>query len=133
MLLILSGLIKHFFLVNIKEQIVIFSNSELAASNLPTKEELILLEPFKNKLPKEIFNQTFKNPINDGSGDLRTNLRIANKLLYDAGWIVKDGKRINEKSGIPLKFTILLVSPEFERICLTLRKKFKKNWNRSKS
>ena len=29
-----------------------FSNSELAASNLPTKEELILLEPFKNKLPK---------------------------------------------------------------------------------
>ena len=103
-----------------------FSNSELAASNLPTKEELILLEPFKNKLPKEIFNQTFKNPINDGSGDIRTNLRIANKLLYDAGWIVKDGKRINEKSGIPLKFTILLVSPEFERIALPYAKNLKK-------
>ena len=103
-----------------------FSNSELAASNLPTKEELILLEPFKNKLTKEIFNQTFKNPINDGSGDIRTNLRIANKLLYDAGWIVKDGKRINEKSGIPLKFTILLVSPEFERIALPYAKNLKK-------
>ena len=65
-----------------------------------------------------MFIKDFENPLNSGTGDVRKNLRIANTLLNDAGWIIKDGKRINKKSGIPLKFTILLVSPEFERIAL---------------
>ena len=103
-----------------------FSNSDLAASDLPSKEELELLDPFKNQLPNEIFNTIYENPINDGSGDLRKNLRIADKLLYDAGWTIKDGKRINKETGIPLKFTILLVSPEFERIALPYARNLKK-------
>ena len=103
-----------------------FSNSDLAASDLPSKEELELLDPFKNQLPNEIFNTIYENPINDGSGDLRKNLRIADKLLYEAGWIIKDGKRINESTGVPLKFTILLVSPEFERIALPYARNLKK-------
>jgi len=103
-----------------------FSNSDLAASDLPSKEELELLDPFKNQLPNEIFNTIYENPINDGSGDLRKNLRIADKLLYEAGWIIKDGKRINESTGMPLKFTILLVSPEFERIALPYARNLKK-------
>ena len=103
-----------------------FSNSELAASNLSTNEKLTLLEPFRNELPKEIFNEVFENPINDGSGNIRKNLRVADKLLYEAGWIIKNGKRINEKSGAPLKFTILLVSPEFERIALPYARNLKK-------
>ena len=37
-----------------------FSNSELAASNLSTNEKLTLLEPFRNELPKEIFNEVFE-------------------------------------------------------------------------
>ena len=103
-----------------------FSNSDLASSELPSKEELELLDPFKNQLPNEIFNTIYENPINDGSGDLRKNLRIADKLLYEAGWIIKDGKRINESTGMPLKFTILLVSPEFERIALPYARNLKK-------
>jgi len=103
-----------------------FSNSDLAASDLPSKEELELLDPFKNQLPNEIFNTIYENPINDGSGDLRKNLRIADKLLYESGWIIKDGKRINESTGMPLKFTILLVSPEFERIALPYARNLKK-------
>ena len=103
-----------------------FSNSDLSSSDLPSKEELELLDPFKNQLPNEIFNTIYENPINDGSGDLRKNLRIADKLLYEAGWIIKDGKRINESTGMPLKFTILLVSPEFERIALPYARNLKK-------
>ena len=103
-----------------------FSNSDLASSGLPSKEELALLDPFKNQLPNEIFNTIYENPINDGSGNLRKNLRIADKLLYDAGWTIKDGKRINKETGIPLKFTILLVSPEFERIALPYARNLKK-------
>ena len=47
-------------------------------------------------------------------------------MLFDAGWIIKDGKRINKVTGIPLKFTILLVSPEFERIALPFARNLKK-------
>ena len=103
-----------------------FSNSDLASSELPSKKELELLGPFKDQLPNDIFNIPYKNPINDGSGEIRKNLRIADKLLYDAGWIIKNGKRINKDSGLPLKFTILLVSPEFERIALPYARNLKK-------
>ena len=103
-----------------------FSNSDLASFNLPSERELELLNSFKNQLPHEIFNTVYKNPINDGSGDIRKNLLISDKLLYDAGWIVKNGKRINKETGIPLKFTILLVSPEFERIALPYARNLKK-------
>ena len=110
---------------------------KISFSHLNYNEELNLI-PFapvikkiceqcvKNKLPKEIFNEIYKNPINNGSGEIRENLKIADKLLYKAGWIVKDGKRINEITGIPLKFTILLVSPEFERIALPYARNLKK-------
>jgi len=117
---------KILFFDQYKRTASFFSNSDLASSDLPSKEELELLDPFKNQLPNEIFNTIYENPINDGSGDLRKNLRIADKLLYDAGWTIKDGKRINKETGIPLKFTILLVSPEFERIALPYARNLKK-------
>ena len=117
---------KILFFDQYKRTASFFSNSDLASSDLPSKEELELLNPFKNQLPNEIFNTIYENPINDGSGDIRKNLRIADKLLYDAGWIIKDGKRINKETGMPLKFTILLVSPEFERIALPYARNLKK-------
>ena len=117
---------KILFFDQYKRTASFFSNSDLASSDMPSKEELELLDPFKNQLPNEIFNTIYENPINDGSGDLRKNLRIADKLLYEAGWIIKDGKRINESTGVPLKFTILLVSPEFERIALPYARNLKK-------
>jgi len=117
---------KILFFDQYKRTASFFSNSDLASSDLPSKEELELLDSFKNQLPNEIFNTIYENPINDGLGDVRKNLRIADKLLYDAGWIIKDGKRINKETGIPLKFTILLVSPEFERIALPYARNLKK-------
>ena len=117
---------KILFFDQYKRTASFFSNSDLASSDLPSKEELELLDPFKNQLPNEIFNTIYENPINDGLGNVRKNLRIADKLLYDAGWIIKDGKRINKETGIPLKFTILLVSPEFERIALPYARNLKK-------
>tara|TARA_B100000029_G_C17603430_1_gene966536 strand:- start:3303 stop:5117 length:1815 start_codon:yes stop_codon:yes gene_type:complete len=103
-----------------------FSNSELAARDLPSNKELELLNKFKNKLPETVFNEIFQNPVNSGTGDLRKNLRIADQLLFDSGWIIKNGKRINKKTGLPLEFTILLVSPEFERIALPFARNLKR-------
>jgi microcin C transport system substrate-binding protein len=95
-----------------------FSNSELASSGLPSPEELKILEPFRRKIPDEVFTKTYKAPSTKGDGDIRNNLRVAFDLLKQAGWVVKNRELVNEKSGQPFKFEFLLVQPAFERIVL---------------
>ena len=95
-----------------------FSNSELASSGLPQGEELALLEHYRGRIPDTVFNQAFKIPVTDGSGRPRENLRKATALLKDAGWTVRDLKLINEATGVPFTFEVLLSSKAFERIVL---------------
>ena len=95
-----------------------FSNSELASSGLPQGEELALLEHYRGRIPDTVFNQAFKIPVTDGSGRPRENLRKATALLKDAGWTVRDLKLVNEKTGVPFTFEVLLSSKAFERIVL---------------
>jgi len=68
-----------------------FSNSELASSGLPKGDELKLLEPYRDKLPKEVFTEVWEAPTTKKPSSLRKNLRQAKKLLADAGWRIKDG------------------------------------------
>lgn len=93
-----------------------FSNSELASSGLPSKAELKILEPLRDKIPPSVFTTPYKNPVSDGNGHNRKNLRAAKKLLEEAGWHVKDNKLVNDKTGKVFKFEIMLVQPAFERI-----------------
>ena len=95
-----------------------FNNSELAATGLPEGEELALLEPFRDQLPPEVFTEEYNPPTTNRPGGLRANLRDASKLLTDAGWVIRDKQRVNEATGEPLTFEIMLVSPAFERIVL---------------
>lgn len=103
-----------------------FDNSELAATGLPSADELALLEPYRDRLPPEVFTKEYMPPKNDGSGNVRANLRIASKMLRDAGWVIKDGVRVNEKTGQKLEFEVLLASPLFERIVLPFAQNLEK-------
>ena len=93
-----------------------FSNSELAATKLPSKEELALLEPWHGKVPDQVFSQIYEPPASDGSGNIRRNLRAALKILRAAGYKIEKNQAISRKTGKPVEFEILLVSPAFERI-----------------
>lgn len=95
-----------------------FSNSELASRGISSAEELKVLEPLRAKLPVEAFTQEFHAPVTDGTGNPRDNLKKAFALLKDAGWTVKDRKLINDKTGKPFVFEILLNQPTWERIAL---------------
>jgi microcin C transport system substrate-binding protein len=95
-----------------------FSNSELASSGLPSPDELKILEPFRGKIPDEVFTKSYKAPSTKGDGDIRDNLRMGFDLLKQAGWVVKNRELVNEKTGQPFKFEFLLVQPAFERIVL---------------
>jgi microcin C transport system substrate-binding protein len=103
-----------------------FSNSELAADKLPGPDEQKILEPFRGKVPDAVFTKVYRAPTNDGSGNIRRNLRTAIGLLKDAGWVFKDRKLINAKTGKQFSFQILLASPNFERIVLPFVRNLKR-------
>lgn len=103
-----------------------FSNSELAADKLPGPEELKILEPFRGKVPDSVFTKVYRAPTNDGSGNIRRNLRTAIRLLKQAGWTFKDRMLINAKSGKPFEFKILLAQPNWERIVLPFIRNLKR-------
>lgn len=92
-----------------------FANSELAATGLPKGDELALLTPYRKQLPDSVFSSVYQPPKTDGSGNNRTNLMIAQKLLTSAGWTVQNGKLTNSKKEV-FSFEMLLAQPEFERI-----------------
>ncbi|MCK4939363.1 MAG: ABC transporter substrate-binding protein, partial [Rhodospirillaceae bacterium] len=99
-----------------------FGNSELEAAGLPTGDELAILEKYRGRIPDEVFATEYNPPATKGDGRIRSNLGIADKLLKDAGWIIKDGKRVSEKTGQEMSFELMLVSPAFERISLPFAK-----------
>ena len=103
-----------------------FDNSELASSGLPSPQELKILEPFRGKIPDEVFTKAFTLPNTDGSGNNRANLRQADALLNAAGWVIKDGKRVNAKTGEALSFEILLDNPLLERVALPFSQSLKR-------
>ncbi len=93
-----------------------FENSDLAARGLPSEAELAILEPYRGAVPEEVFTTEFAPPSTDGSGNNRQNLRTAQALLREAGWITRDGALVNEATGEPMTIEFLYFEPTFERI-----------------
>jgi len=93
-----------------------FENSELAARGLPSAAELALLEPWRGQVPEQLFTQPFEPPVTDGSGNSRRNLRTASRLLKEAGWTSKDGKRVHAETGEALVIEFLYFERTFERV-----------------
>jgi microcin C transport system substrate-binding protein len=90
-----------------------FQNSDLMASGPPAPEELALLEPFRGKVPDEVFGMPFVPPVSDGSGQDRKLLRRAVQLLNDAGFHIKDGKRVTPQGEV-FRVEFLLDEPAFQ-------------------
>ena len=80
-----------------------FQNTQMAANGPPGPEELKLLEPFRGKVPDEVFGEPYVPPVSDGSGSDRNLLKRANDLLLAAG-CVREGGALKLPGGKP--FTI---------------------------
>jgi len=79
-----------------------FVGSDFEAKDLPTPEELALLEPLRAQLPPAVFTQPVPLPpatsLDTASGHtLRDHLRQARDLLAQAGWTYRDGALRNAK------------------------------------
>ncbi|MEA2983997.1 MAG: microcin transport system substrate-binding protein [Alphaproteobacteria bacterium] len=91
----------------------VFQNSDLMATGKPGPDELALLEPFRGKIPDDVFSEAFVPPVSDGSGQDRALLRRASQLLQEAGFPIKNGKRVDAR-GEPITMEFLLDEPSFE-------------------
>jgi microcin C transport system substrate-binding protein len=88
----------------------VFQNSPMMAKGKPDVAELALLEPFRGKLPDEVFGEPYVPPVTDGSGQDRRSLRLAAQLLDEAGCPLRNGKRYLP-NGQGLGFEFLLDEP----------------------
>jgi len=98
-----------------------FENSELAASGLPSSEELKILEPLRAKLDPKVFNSAFEVPRSDASGIIREQQRRAYQLLQEAGWKIVDDKMV-DADGKPVSLEFLLAQTDFERVLLPYKR-----------
>jgi microcin C transport system substrate-binding protein len=112
-----------------------FEGSELKATGLPTGRELEILEQVRGQVPAEVFTTEWRNPVNASKEEARDNLRLAAKLLADAGYSRPQGGSsllswitslfsaprdvaLTNAAGVQLTAEFLLAQPDFERIVL---------------
>ncbi len=88
-----------------------FFNSKMASSGLPTPEELVLLEPFRDQLPERVFTQEWRGQGTTGYGHHRGNIARALELFEVAGWAIRDGVMTNVETGEPFEVDFIFVSP----------------------
>ena len=96
-----------------KRTVSVFQNSDMMAAGRPSAAEAALLEPFRGKVPDEVFGEPYLPPVTDGSGNDRAMLRNAVRLLEQAGCTIKQGKRVLP-SGEPIVIEFLLNEPGLE-------------------
>ncbi len=91
----------------------VFQNSDMMAEGFPGADELALLEPLRGKVDPEVLRAPFVPPVSDGSGHDRVLLRKASALLQEAGYPIKDGKRVTPQ-GERITVEFLLDEPSFQ-------------------
>jgi microcin C transport system substrate-binding protein len=107
----------HLFYGAYTRTVSYFSNSELAAEGVPTNAERAVLEPFRDRLPSEVFGEAPRPPATGADG-VRPNLLEALRLLAEAGWVVRDMQLVQAATGRPMTFEILNNEPTWERVVL---------------
>ena len=102
-----------------------FENTDMKATGKPGDAELALLEPFRGKVPDEVFGEPYVPPVSDGSGSDRALLRKADDLLRAAG-CKRDGGRLLLASGEAFEIEFLdssgALKPHTEPLQANLRK-----------
>ena len=90
-----------------------YEKTENKATGRPDEAELALLEPYRDQLPPEVFEEVYVAPVTDGSGRDRRQMRAALALFEEAGCRL-EGRRLLLPSGEQLTIEFLGNSDTFE-------------------
>ncbi len=103
-----------------------FPNTELAASGVPKANEVALLEPFRDQLPKALFTRHFQPPVTEGgNASFRKNRRRAMQLFKEAGWQISQGKLVHRDSQELFSIEILHDDVRAQKLILPYIKNLK--------
>ena len=95
-----------------------FEGTELASSGLPEGEELRILEGLRDRVPPEVFTTPYTNPVGGGTEAVRGNLLAATRLLKEAGFVVRNQKLVDQRTGEQLRVEFLIDDPTYEPFVL---------------
>jgi microcin C transport system substrate-binding protein len=84
----------------------LFGNTQCQAQGEPDASEKSLMEPLKAHIPSAAWGPMVTAPRTDGENSLRNNLRQAQALLKEAGWMYREGALRNAQ-GEPLELEYL--------------------------
>ncbi len=100
-----------------------FDRSELASTGHPASGlERELLAPYIEELHPDVLEGRSRLPVGDGSGNNRSALREAFKLLQEAGYELDGSRLVHAETGQPLAFEFLASNRTQERIMLSYQR-----------
>jgi peptide/nickel transport system substrate-binding protein len=103
-----------------------FERSDLSSHGRPADaRERELLAPYIAEVKPEIMDGNFDFQVSDGTGENREGRREALTLLEAAGYRLRDGTLVNEKTGEPFAFELLATTRAEERLLLTYARALK--------
>lgn len=103
-----------------------FARSELSSHGHPADAtERKLLAPFPDAVKPSIMDGDFSFPVSDDTGQNREARVEALGLLEEAGYLLKDGKLIDQATGERFVFEILAATRAQERLLLTYARALK--------
>lgn len=85
------------------------------------KKRIEVSPDYKDSINVRMLNEVYKNPTTTTPNSKRKNLLYAQKLLHDAGYRVVSNKLV-DSNNMPLRLSLLLNSPLFERMVLPFKK-----------
>ena len=95
-----------------------FDGTELASTGLPYGQERDLLQALRSEVPPEVFTTPYWSPKNSNDEAVRANLLEATRLLFDAGFEVRDLVLIDPTTNEQMKVEFLIGDQNFERVIL---------------
>lgn len=93
-----------------------YPNSPFSATGVPSKDQLVLLKPWHEQLPSQLFNEPINLPRSQGTGLERERIAQALALLAQAGWQLDEQGLLRNKAKQSFRLEILLVNPSLERV-----------------
>jgi len=102
-----------------KRQSSFFDQSELSSTGKPaTDREQRLLAPYADAVRDDFMQGAWKPSQSDGSGRDRQKMQRAIDLLSQAGYVLRDGRMVQQSTQVPLSIEFLVLSRDQERIGL---------------
>jgi microcin C transport system substrate-binding protein len=95
-----------------------FDGTEMASSGLPEGHEHDLLQAVRSEVPPEVFTTPYWNPVGGDNAAERANLLEAMRLLFSAGFEVRDLALVDSKTGEPMEVEFLIGDKSLERVPL---------------